>query len=1082
MRRGALVMRFTKQHLVVALACVMVLTSAGFVWLTQLLAPSSHALATQVSGEDWPTYLHDAARSGASNETILSTANAWALTPAWSYQTGSTVAAQGAVVAGTVYVGSWDGYEYALDAATGALKWKTNLGTTVPKAGCNPPAAGVTSSAAVQNGVVYVGGGDSNWYALDAATGNVLWTVPTGDNSVTGGHYNWSSPLLYNGYAYIGIASFGDCPLVQGQLLQVNLATHQVVNTLNLVPSGHAGAGVWTSPTIDASTNTIYLTTGTQSNLADTQAQAMVAVDASALTVQGSWTIPPAQTTTDSDWGTTPLLYTDANSTNWAAGINKNGNLYAFYRGNISAGPVWQKQVAIGGQCPECGNGSVSSGAVGGGRFYFAGGNTTINGTAVNGFVRAFDPATGNILWEHATNGPVIPAITYVNGMIIDGAGNQLEVLDASTGNVLYRYTAGGKFYGAPSVSNGVIYAGANDGKLYAFGLPTGLAMGQLVVKDTANAANWSVQSNIQVGNVQYGDRGYTLATLPPTLVGGAWIRTAMGSKTYTGNPTVTFTIGQQATIYVAFDTRLGPPAWIDSTWSNSGLTLTDSQAAGSNTFAVYAKVFPAGSVALGPNDNGSSTGNMYTVIAVATGSGGGTPTPTPTPTFTPTPGPTPTPTFTPTPTPTPTPGPTPTPTPTATPTNTPTPGPTPTPTSTPTPTPTSTSTPTPTPTSMPTATPTPPPTPTPCSSCVQLSGLVVSDTANAANWSLQTNVQVGAVQYGDRGYTLATLPPSLAGAAWIRAANASKTYIGNPTITFTIDQQATVYVAFDTRLAQPTWMDATWTNSGLTLTNNEAAGSNTFVIYQKTFPAGSVALGPNDNGSAVGNMYTVIAVGTGSGGGTPTPTPTPTFTPTPGPTATPTNTPTPGPTPTPTQTATPTNTPTPGPTPTPTSTPTATPTPTATSTPGGSPVQLSGLVVSDTANAANWSLQTNLQVGAVQYGDRGYTLATLPASLVGTAWIRTAMGSKAYTGTPTVTFTISQQATVYVAFDTRDALPAWIDATWSNSGLTLTNNEAAGFNSYVIYQKTFAAGSVALGPNSGTGNTGVNMYSVIVQ
>jgi hypothetical protein len=140
-------------------------------------------------------------------------------------------------------------------------------------------------------------------------------------------------------------------------------------------------------------------------------------------------------------------------------------------------------------------------------------------------------------------------------------------------------------------------------------------------------------------------------------------------------------------------------------------------------------------------------------------------------------------------------------------------------------------------------------------------------------------------------------------------------------------------------------------------------------------------------------------------------------------------------------------------------------------------------LTVSDTANAAKWSLQTNLQAGAIQYGDRGYTLTTVPAALTGAAWIRTAMASKAYTGSPTATFTISQQATVYVALDTRIAPPpAWIDGTWTNTGLTLTDSQAAGHNTFVLYAKAFPAGSVALGPNSATGATGVNMYSIFVQ
>ena len=49
-----------------------------------------------------------------------------------------------------------------------------------------PPVIGVTSAAAVAGGVVYVGGGDTYWYALDAVSGAVLWKVYTGDNSQAG--------------------------------------------------------------------------------------------------------------------------------------------------------------------------------------------------------------------------------------------------------------------------------------------------------------------------------------------------------------------------------------------------------------------------------------------------------------------------------------------------------------------------------------------------------------------------------------------------------------------------------------------------------------------------------------------------------------------------------------------------------------------------------------------------------------------------------------------------------------------------------------------------------------------------------
>jgi hypothetical protein len=164
------------------------------------------------------------------------------------------------------------------------------------------------------------------------------------------------------------------------------------------------------------------------------------------------------------------------------------------------------------------------------------------------------------------------------------------------------------------------------------------------------------------------------------------------------------------------------------------------------------------------------------------------------------------------------------------------------------------------------------------------------------------------------------------------------------------------------------------------------------------------------------------------------------------------------------------------GGTPTPTPTPPPTPTPTPTPGPG---VQLTNLVVNDTTNMSSWSLQTGLVTGAVQYGDRGYTISSVPSSLIGAAWIRTANSSKAYTGTTTATFTINGKATVYVAIDTRDAVPSWL-SSWTNTGMPLTDNQSSGKNTFVLYAKTFLVPTtVTLGP---AGNTNNNMYTVIVQ
>ena len=110
----------------------------------------------------------------------------------WKYQTGNVVHASPAVAGGVVYVGSWDSYFYALDARTGRLKWRFHAG--------EDPAihnqVGFQSSAAVADGTVYVGCRDSNLYALDAATGTRRWRFSTGLSWVI------TSPAVHDGKVF----------------------------------------------------------------------------------------------------------------------------------------------------------------------------------------------------------------------------------------------------------------------------------------------------------------------------------------------------------------------------------------------------------------------------------------------------------------------------------------------------------------------------------------------------------------------------------------------------------------------------------------------------------------------------------------------------------------------------------------------------------------------------------------------------------------------------------------------------------------------------------------------------------------
>src|SRR5258708_2578892 len=141
----------------------------------------------------------------------------------------------------------------------------------------------------------------------------------------------------------------------------------------------------------------------------------------------------------------------------------------------------------------------------------------------------------------------------------------------------------------------------------------------------------------------------------------------------------------------------------------------------------------------------------------------------------------------------------------------------------------------------------------------LSLSNVSIADTTNAKNYSLESNLQPGNQLYGDRTYTIKSLPASFNGSQWLKTANNSKTWNAGPTlISFTINKQAVISVAVDTRLQKLSWMDASWSNSGMKMTDNEKA-TITFALYQKTFPAGTVTLGANAGGTN-SDMYTVIA------------------------------------------------------------------------------------------------------------------------------------------------------------------------------------------------------------------------------
>jgi outer membrane protein assembly factor BamB len=451
---------------------------------------TTHGVRAQVQAlapGDWPTYLINEGRSGFNSaETIINPSTAPNLKLHWSYKVGGAISSQPVEDNGLIYWGSWDGYERATHL-DGTLAWAIFLGKETPQ--CFPfTGGGVASTATVSwvsiNGtntlVDFVGGGDGNFYALNATTGAFIWHTFLG---AIPDHYLWSSPLLYNGSIYEGVASYGDCPLVQGQFVQLDATTGAIQHTFSPAPDGCLGATVWGSAAADTRTGMIYIATGNNGTCSTNEiySSAILELRASDLSLVNYWQSPLGHHQPDRDFGSTPTLF-DATINgvlhHMIGAANKDGQYYALDRTNLSQGPLWTDTIAISGACPECDQASISPSAWDGSTLYMAGGAITLNGNSCKGSVQAVNPATGAFLWQVClTSGAVFGAVTVVPGLVVVTQGVYLDVLDASSGNILYSYLVplkGVRFFGSASISNGVLYVGEAHGlssHFYAFGL-----------------------------------------------------------------------------------------------------------------------------------------------------------------------------------------------------------------------------------------------------------------------------------------------------------------------------------------------------------------------------------------------------------------------------------------------------------------------------------------------------------------------------------------------------------------------------------------------------------------------------------
>lgn len=179
---------------------------------------------------------------------------------------------------GRVFIGSSTGTVYSLDAATGCIRWYFNADRGVRGA----VSIGKVQSDSGLHYAAFFGDAAAFEYAVDAGTGKLIWKTKVDTFPVarlTG------SPIFYNNRLYLGVASGEEgagsapeyeCCRFRGSMVALDASTGKQIwktytieephktkkNKIGTQLWGPSGAPIWSSPSIDVKRNAIYATTG----------------------------------------------------------------------------------------------------------------------------------------------------------------------------------------------------------------------------------------------------------------------------------------------------------------------------------------------------------------------------------------------------------------------------------------------------------------------------------------------------------------------------------------------------------------------------------------------------------------------------------------------------------------------------------------------------------------------------------------------------------------------------------------------------------------------------------------------------
>jgi polyvinyl alcohol dehydrogenase (cytochrome) len=211
----------------------------------------------------------------------LTSASVPQLTLKWAFGVPGVTAMSGqpTVFGGRVLIGSEAGIVYALDAATGCVRWQFKAEAGVRSA----VVVGRLAGDGPAHYAAYFGDVRANVYGVDLATGEQIWALKVDDHAtarITGG------TTLFEGRLYVPVSSIEEVPgarpnypccTFRGSVVAIDATTGRQIWKTFTIPEAPAivgknaagtplwkpaGAAIWAAPTIDTARRRVYVATG----------------------------------------------------------------------------------------------------------------------------------------------------------------------------------------------------------------------------------------------------------------------------------------------------------------------------------------------------------------------------------------------------------------------------------------------------------------------------------------------------------------------------------------------------------------------------------------------------------------------------------------------------------------------------------------------------------------------------------------------------------------------------------------------------------------------------------------------------